>query len=140
MGKVSAIYVIELFPGKVKIGQTRDWANRLAQYTHSGIIEPVQFELFPMDAIFLRDAERIVLERTARWAIIGEWRFCDFEDAAVVARAIHAEVEAGHFEMPVATRQTPPKRQTRRFEHGLANSRYRGEVGKIAPAYEVRRR
>lgn len=141
MGKVSAIYVIELFPGKVKIGQTTDWVTRLSNYTHSGIIEPVQFEVFQMEAIFLRDAERIVLDRTARWAIHGEWRFCDFEDAASVAREIHAEVMAGHFEMPIAKGTKPPqKKSSRRWEIGYAAKRYRGEVGKIAPAFEVRRR
>lgn len=135
MGKVSAIYVIELFPGKVKIGQTTDWDTRLSTYTHCGIIEPVQFEVFQMEAIFLRDAERIVLDRTARWEIQGEWRFCDFETAASVARDIHAEVMAGHFEMPIAEKQKQPRGRTRR-----EGRRYRGSVGRISPAYEVSRR
>lgn len=138
MAKTACFYVIELVEGKVKIGQTRCWEGRFKQYTHGGVIDPVQFEIYPCSEIFLRDAERILLDRTARWTIRGEWRFCDFETIASIARDLHQEIESGHCEMPISQPSSSVKKKQRRSPRDA--KRYTGSIGNVISAFEVRKR
>ena len=137
MPKTSCFYVIELVEGKIKLGQTKSWEGRLQQYTHGGIIEPVRFEIFPCPEIFLRDAERLLMDLTARWTIHGEWRFCDFEDVASIARDIHSEIEAGHFELPLASSSQLANSIGKKRKPMQDAKRYRGRIGNVITAFEV---